>query len=47
MTVVEIPVEQTQLGPAEIGAIAHLYRGEMDRSKVWRTRLDTSINWRS
>ncbi len=30
---------------AEVGAIAHLYRGEMYRSKIWRTRLDTSTNW--
>jgi len=30
---------------AEIGAIAHLYRGEVYRSTVWRTRLDHSTNW--
>jgi len=30
---------------SEIGAIAHLYRGEMYRSKVWRTRLDATTNW--
>jgi len=30
---------------AEIGALAHLYRGEMYRSKIWRTRLDTTTNW--
>lgn len=30
---------------AEMGALAHLYRGEMYRSKVWRTRLDTTTNW--
>ena len=30
---------------AEIGAIAHLYRGEVYRSTVWRTRLDNSTNW--
>src|SRR5262249_19458573 len=30
---------------AELGAIAHLYRGEMYRSKIWRTRLDTTTNW--
>ena len=30
---------------AEIGALAHLYRGEMYRSTVWRTRLDTTTNW--
>ena len=32
-------------GPAEIGALAHLYRGEMYQSKVWRNRLDTTANW--
>ena len=30
---------------AEIGALAHLYRGEVYRSTVWRTRLDTTTNW--
>lgn len=30
---------------AEIGALAHLYRGELYRSTVWRTRLDTTTNW--
>ena len=30
---------------AEMGALAHLYRGEMYRSTVWRTRLDTTTNW--
>lgn len=25
--------------------IAHLYRGEMQRSYTWRTRLDTTTNW--
>jgi uncharacterized membrane protein len=33
------------LSAAEIGAIAHLYRGEMYRSKIWRSRLDTTTNW--
>ncbi len=28
-----------------ISAIVHLYRGEMHRSQVWRTRLDTTSNW--
>ena len=31
--------------PAEIGALAHLYRGEVYRSTVWRTRLDSTTNW--
>ncbi|MEM9494871.1 MAG: DUF2270 domain-containing protein [Pseudomonadota bacterium] len=30
---------------AEIGALAHLYRGEVYRSTTWRTRLDTTTNW--
>ncbi|WP_226576115.1 DUF2270 domain-containing protein [Acuticoccus sediminis] len=30
---------------AEIGAVAHLYRGEVYRSTIWRTRLDTTTNW--
>lgn len=30
---------------AEIAAIAHLYRGEVYRSTIWRTRLDTTTNW--
>lgn len=30
---------------AEIGALAHLYRGEVYRSTIWRTRLDATTNW--
>lgn len=30
---------------AELGALAHLYRGEVYRSTVWRTRLDNTTNW--
>jgi uncharacterized membrane protein len=30
---------------AEIGALSHLYRGELYRSTVWRTRLDATTNW--
>ncbi len=37
--------ERQVLGPAEIGALAHLYRGEVYRSTVWRTRLDHTTNW--
>ncbi len=33
------------LNAAEIGALAHLYRGELYRSTVWRTRLDATTNW--
>lgn len=32
-------------GPAEIGALAHLYRAEVFRSTAWRQRLDTTTNW--
>ncbi len=31
--------------PAELGAIAHLYRGEVYRSTIWRSRLDQTTNW--
>ncbi|WP_024844402.1 DUF2270 domain-containing protein [Paracoccus pantotrophus] len=33
------------LDTAEIGALAHLYRAEIYRSTIWRTRLDTTTNW--
>lgn len=43
------PAQSTQarapLSAAEIGALAHLYRGEIYRSTIWRTRLDTTTNW--
>lgn len=31
--------------PSEMGVIAHLYRGEVYRSTIWRTRLDNTTNW--
>ena len=34
-----------QFSPAEITAIAHLYRGEVYRSTAWRSRLDNTTNW--
>lgn len=34
-----------QYTSAEIGALAHLYRGEVYRSTIWRTRLDNTTNW--
>jgi uncharacterized membrane protein len=41
-----IPTSQRpEFTPAEIGALAHLYRGEVYRSTVWRTRLDSTTNW--
>jgi uncharacterized membrane protein len=36
---------KAEFSAAEIGALAHLYRGEVYRSTVWRTRLDSSTNW--
>lgn len=36
---------ESAFGSPEIGALAHLYRGEMYRSKIWRTRLDATTNW--
>lgn len=30
---------------AELGALAHLYRGEVYRSTIWRSRLDNTTNW--
>ncbi len=37
--------ERTTLTASEITALAHLYRGEVYRSTIWRTRLDTTTNW--
>ncbi|MEM8937148.1 MAG: DUF2270 domain-containing protein [Pseudomonadota bacterium] len=34
-----------EFNSAAIGALAHLYRGEVYRSTMWRTRLDTTTNW--
>ncbi|MCT4370026.1 DUF2270 domain-containing protein [Yangia mangrovi] len=42
---VQPEVRGRQLDGAEIGALAHLYRGEVYRCSVWRTRLDTTTNW--
>ncbi len=33
------------IDPAVLGALAHLYRGEVYRSTLWRTRLDNTTNW--
>ena len=38
-------IDYTEFTAAEIGAIAHLYRAEVYRSTIWRTRLDTTTNW--
>ena len=35
-----------RIGPAEFNtAMSHFYRGEVQRSNVWRTRLDTTTYW--
>ena len=39
------PAASRPFDSAEMGAIAHLYRGEVYRSTVWRTRLDQTTNW--
>jgi uncharacterized membrane protein len=39
------PKSEPPYNGAELGMLAHLYRGEMYRSKVWRTRLDATTNW--
>lgn len=31
--------------PGEVTALAHFYRGEVQRSNTWRIRLDTTTNW--
>lgn len=36
---------RTEFDAAELGMLAHLYRGEVYRSTVWRTRLDQTTNW--
>ena len=39
-------LEPRRLEPAGFsGAMAHLYRGEMQRMTVWRQRLDVTSNW--
>ena len=45
LEVVENKTHSTILDAAEIGALAHLYRGEVYRSTLWRTRLDNTTNW--
>lgn len=39
------PEERKALDASEVGALAHLYRGEVYRSTLWRQRLDTTTNW--
>jgi uncharacterized membrane protein len=41
----ENTADQPEFNNAEMTALAHLYRGELYRSKVWRQRLDATTNW--
>lgn len=41
----QAPSQQSPFSSADVGALAHLYRGELYRSTVWRTRLDSTTNW--
>jgi uncharacterized membrane protein len=45
MSAPENPKQENPFNSAELGMLAHLYRGEMYRSKIWRTRLDATTNW--
>lgn len=40
-----VPDPVKPFDPATLGALAHLYRGEVYRSTHWRTRLDNTTNW--
>lgn len=39
------PRTYSRMSSAEMAAFAHLYRGEVYRSTLWRQRLDTTTNW--
>lgn len=39
------PTKDHGFTTSEISALSHLYRGEIYRSTVWRTRLDSTTNW--
>jgi uncharacterized membrane protein len=41
----KVTVDAHAFDASEITALSHLYRGELYRSTVWRTRLDTTTNW--
>lgn len=44
-TAVEPEPTGEEFSQGELGAIAHLYRGEVYRSTIWRSRLDNTTNW--
>jgi uncharacterized membrane protein len=42
----ETPAEPAlEFSGPDMGALAHLYRAEVYRSTMWRTRLDNTTNW--
>src|ERR1700688_2469007 len=45
MSASDNPKQENPFNRAELGMLAHLYRGEMYRSKIWRSRLDATTNW--
>lgn len=45
ITAPDAPSGADDFNTAQVGAIAHLYRGEVYRSTMWRTRLDNTTNW--
>jgi Predicted integral membrane protein (DUF2270) len=45
MEAIRPSLRPSPLDAPTIGALAHLYRGEIYRSTIWRTRLDNTTNW--
>jgi uncharacterized membrane protein len=45
MEAIRPSLHPSPLDAPTIGALAHLYRGEIYRSTIWRTRLDNTTNW--
>lgn len=41
----QTPQHPMEFSSSELAALAHLYRGEVYRSTLWRTRLDQTTNW--
>src|SRR3954466_3136861 len=41
----KVTVADHAFDSSEITALSHLYRGQLYRSTVWRTRLDATTNW--
>lgn len=45
LATIESSAPVPQFSSADMGALAHLYRAEVYRSTMWRTRLDNTTNW--